>query len=128
MTFHAKNQCSIYNSIETLICPKQGIYRRFSDSKSVYFCDFLHCFLVRRETAKQFKKTKTIQLMHTWSDKAFKGTVVNRALQSLHGGSLQEIFQALRSSMFFKTWMKFNWFIRYSVGFKIAELLFQTEA
>ena len=24
-----------------------------------------------------------------WSDKAFKGTAVNRALQSLHGGSLE---------------------------------------
>ena len=39
-------------------------YRRFPDSKSVYFCEFLHCFLNTqgRETAhenKQFKETKT---------------------------------------------------------------------
>ena len=27
--------------------------------------------------------------IHTWSDKAFKGTVVNRELLSLHGGSLE---------------------------------------
>ena len=28
-------------------------------------------------------------LIHTWSDKALKGTVVDWALPSLHGGSLQ---------------------------------------
>ena len=36
-------------------------------------------------------KQKNGYLIHTWSDKVFKGTVVNRALPSLHGGSLKII-------------------------------------
>ena len=32
------------------------------------------------------KKEKQRYLIHTWSDKAFKGTAVNRALPSFHGG------------------------------------------
>ena len=34
-------------------------------------------------------KQKDGYLIHTWSVKAFKGTVVNQALPSLHGGSLE---------------------------------------
>ena len=30
-----------------------------------------------------------IYLTHNWAERAFKGTVVNRALASLHGGSLE---------------------------------------
>ena len=37
------------------------------------------------------KKQKHEYLIHTWSDKGFKGTVVNRALSSLHAGSLEII-------------------------------------
>ena len=37
------------------------------------------------------KKQKHSYLIHTWSVKAFKGTVVNQALPSLHGGSLEII-------------------------------------
>ena len=35
------------------------------------------------------KKQKKLYLIHSLSDKAFKGTVVNRALPSLHGGLLE---------------------------------------
>ena len=35
------------------------------------------------------KKQKHGYLVHTWSDKAFMGTVVNRTLSSLHGVSLE---------------------------------------
>ena len=35
------------------------------------------------------KKQKNAYLIHTWSDEAFKGTVVNRTMSSLHGGSLE---------------------------------------
>ena len=41
------------------------------------------------------KKLKHGDLIHTWSDKAFKGTVVNRALTSLHGESLEITFTVL---------------------------------
>ena len=46
----------------------------------------------RGETAnekKQFKETKTCISIHTWLDNAFKSTVVNQALLSLHGLSLE---------------------------------------
>ena len=35
------------------------------------------------------KKQKKLYLIHSLSDKAFKATVVNRALPSLHGGLLE---------------------------------------
>ena len=35
------------------------------------------------------KKLKHWYLIHTWSDKAFKGTVVNRTIPSLHKGSFE---------------------------------------
>ena len=35
------------------------------------------------------KKEKHAYLIHTWLDQACKGTVVNRALPSLHEGSLE---------------------------------------
>ena len=38
------------------------------------------------------KKQKHGYLIHTWSDKAFKGIVVNRALPSLLGGSAYSPF------------------------------------
>ena len=46
----------------------------------------------RNQTAKetkQFKETKTWISKSHLTDKAFKDTVVNRALSSLHGGSLK---------------------------------------
>ena len=36
----------------------------------------------------QIIKNKHCYLIHTWSDKTFKGTIVNRALPSLYGGPL----------------------------------------
>jgi len=41
-------------------------------------------------------------LIHTWADKAFKGTVVNRVLSSLHWGSI-EITRTVFLSSFFVT-------------------------
>ena len=38
---------------------------------------------------RKLKKLKHQCLINTQLDKAFKGTVVNRALPSLHGGSLE---------------------------------------
>ena len=38
------------------------------------------------------KKQKHGYLIHTWSDKAFEGSVVNRALSSFLGGSLEYTF------------------------------------
>ena len=44
--------------------------------------------LVIRKSLNGLKKQKQCCLIHTWSDKAFKGTVVNRTLPSLHGNTL----------------------------------------
>ena len=43
----------------------------------------------RGSANEQFKKTKHVYLMHTWQNKVFKGTELNRTLPSLHGGSLK---------------------------------------
>ena len=44
-------QCQIYNIIlETLIWSKKVRYQSFSYAKSVYFCEFLHCFWLARNT------------------------------------------------------------------------------
>ena len=65
--------------------------------KSVYFCEFLDlnkkcashfCWETANEN-KHFKKHKNRNLIHTWSDKAFKDTVLNRVFPSVHGGSLR---------------------------------------
>ena len=45
-------QCPIYNG--TLETQKCGRYNRFSDWKCVYFCDFLHCFLIVRNAQITF--------------------------------------------------------------------------
>jgi len=65
----------------------------FSDSKNVFF---LYVFPIKkcasnfhRETVKQFRETKHWYLIHSWSDKAFKDTVVNQVLPSLHGGPIE---------------------------------------
>ena len=61
-----KNKCRRYNS--------------FSDSETVYFTN----------ENKQFKGTKRlIPNSYLIADKAFKGTIVNQTLSSLHGGSLE---------------------------------------
>ena len=65
----------------------------FSDSKS----EFLHCFLHGKNAQVTLEEKphenklfeKYGYLMHTRSDKAVVGTVVNRALPSLHKGSLE---------------------------------------
>ena len=51
-------------------------------------------FLTRKVFISQMKinslkEQKDWYLIHTWSDKAFKGTIVNQTLSSLHGGSLE---------------------------------------
>jgi len=82
-------QCPIYN----------GTLNTFIVLKSVYFCEFLHCFLLRNAQvtfAEKPQMKRTIlrkqnheYLIHTWSDKASEGTVVNKALPSLQGRSLE---------------------------------------
>ena len=56
--------------------------RRFSDSKEFINSDDLSIVYL-------LKKQKHGYLIYTWSDKAFKGAVVNRTLPFLHGGSLE---------------------------------------
>ena len=43
------------------------------------------------------KKQKHGYLMHTWSDKAYKGTIVNQALSYFHGGSLEITLSVLKA-------------------------------
>ena len=58
-------------------------------------CEYLHCFFNVTFAEKpqmkiiSLKKQKHWYLINTWSEKAFKGTVVNRALPSVDGGSLK---------------------------------------
>jgi len=44
-----------------------------------------------KETANENKSLKNMDICvtHTLSDKAFKGTYINQALPSLHGGSIE---------------------------------------
>ena len=44
-------------------------------------------------------KIINVSLIHTWSDKVFKGTVVNRTLPSLHGGSIMFTVPLMRQSV-----------------------------
>ena len=90
-------QCLIYKgTLETLSDQICGRYHRFSDLKSVYFCDFFHCFLKERNVRVTFaekqqvqinslKKQKNCYLIRTISYKAFKEltTVIIRALSKL---------------------------------------------
>ena len=46
-------------------------------------------FLTQMFISVSLKEQKDWYLIHTWSDKAFKGTVVNQTLSSLPGGSLE---------------------------------------
>jgi len=55
-------------------------------------CLFLWVFPLLQNNQKNRIWKKIIThwyLIHTWTDKAFKCTVLNRALPSLHGGSLE---------------------------------------
>ena len=70
----------------------------FLTRKAVISVSFFHCFLevIKVIFAEKphikinsLKKQKHWYLIHTWSDKTFKGTVVNRTLPSLHAGSLE---------------------------------------
>jgi len=78
-----------------LTLKKCGKYPRFSESKSVYFSDFLHWFLLTRNPQVTFaekqqmkmnslRKQKHDYLFHSWLDNEFKGTVINRTLSYLH--------------------------------------------
>ena len=79
-----------------------------------------------RKENEQIKKEKQWYLIHTWSDKAFKDIVVNRALPNLHGWSLEithtvplrlEIgiepvaeFKEFERRFNFKPRLKYGWF------------------
>ena len=49
-----------------------------------------------------FQNYKHSHLIHTWSGKAFKGTIVNRALPSLHDGSLEIIYRETLNNEYIK--------------------------
>ena len=53
----------------------------------VFLTKFLRCFIYEQGMRNHFRRLTAIP---SWSEKAFKGTVVNRALPSLHGGSLEK--------------------------------------
>ena len=55
-----------------------------------------------------FQNYKHWYLIHTWSDKAFKSTVVNRALPSFHGGSLEKTFTVTLNFCFREEEVKFE--------------------
>ena len=62
-------KCPIYNvMLETLIDKNCGRLRSFSDSKIVYFCVFLNCFLLARNSNLTFSE-KLGYLIHNKSDK-----------------------------------------------------------
>ena len=75
---------------------------RFSDSTSVYFCEFLNWLLKQgmrrslsqrnRKWKNRFKETKKFLSNSYLIRQAFKGTVVNRTLSSLHWGPLEITF------------------------------------
>ena len=93
--------CPIYNgALKTLIRSKMWKITLFSDSKSVYFGEFLRCFLYTRSAQVPFaenphvkinrlNKKKHGYLIYTDLEKTFNGTVVNQTLPSLNGGSLK---------------------------------------
>ena len=63
-------------------------YFRINTTINICFWNFKHGYLI-----------------HTWRDKAFKGTVVNRTLPSLHRGSLEVAFTVpLITKHLFRLW------------------------
>ena len=103
-------QCSNYNStLENFIWSKP--LKITSDPTNVYFCDFLNCFWNAQVTVAQksqmkinsLKKLEHGCLIYTWSDKAFKNSIVNRTLLSLQEGSLEiTLTVPLISGIFFR--------------------------
>ena len=76
---------------------------------SVYFCEFLHSVLFAEKLQMEISsgnKGKQGYLKHTWPEKAFKGTVVNRALPFLHGGSLLITRTIPLSALNWITWIE----------------------
>ena len=73
-----------------------GRFRSFSASKSVYFSEFLYCYKkcashFLRETRNKTKHYKGTTQNAYLIRQSFKVTIVNRALPSLHGGSVEII-------------------------------------
>ena len=104
-------QCPTYNStVKTLIWSKMLRITSFFSLEKCCFSKtplFLRnknaevTFPEKPQTKKNsLKKQKHGYLFHTWSDKAFKGTVVNRTLPSLHGGSLEITLTGLQYWIF----------------------------
>ena len=88
---------AVNGTLENLIWSKMWKKPSFSDSNSVYFFEFLHCYLKTKNAQLTFAEKPQIKKVwrsKTWisnwnlrSEKGFKGIVVNRALLCLHGGS-----------------------------------------
>ena len=97
---HVKLQGPIYNgTLETFTWTKV-LPSCFRLEKCLFLCVyllFLHCFIaqvtfVEKQKMKKknsLKKQKYWCLIHAWSDKGFKGTVLNQVLPSLHRWSLE---------------------------------------
>ena len=58
-------------------------------------------YLQNKKTMKETKKNRVLN--YIWSDKAFKVTVVNRAVPSLHGESLEITLTVPSNFNFFQT-------------------------
>ena len=65
----------------------------FSDLKSVFFCEFLHCFLKARNTQVTFAENWKIGNEQFKATTSFTDTAVKRALLSLPGGLLETTAQ-----------------------------------
>ena len=50
------------NPLNLNLIKKCGRYHRFSDSKSVYFCKFLHCFLLGRNAQVSFAENPQMKM------------------------------------------------------------------
>ena len=94
-------QCPICNGIlEDLIWPKIW---KIPPVFCIRSCkQALRKLLSQRNENKQFKQKKHWYLIHAWSDKAFKDTVVNRALWSLQGGFFEITLTVPLNSSFLK--------------------------
>ena len=87
-------QCPICNGIPKILVRNVEDIVVFS-TRNVFISEVLNCFSKTRNAqvtfAKEFgnenkHKNFDIYIIHTLSDKAFKGTVVNPALSLLHEG------------------------------------------
>ena len=84
--------CKDGNALEVKIWSKMWKILSFFLLEKYFFLIIYQMLLITKKCSSQcnFHREKNHEyLINTWSDKAFDGKVVNRALSSLHGGSLE---------------------------------------